>query len=152
MNDEISDLLNNTLEEFLLECVSDKIEEVLELPRMLKDIDYLDNKQEIINKTTKCEILDVEDSFVEKYFLAENEIHIQYKLDFIMQTFIDSEYVWRVQGCAQAELSIPDISVVDWSVFDTQNNDFWEQYRKHKESVHFLNICYTQMECDTIHY
>lgn len=152
MNDEISDLLNNTLEEFLLECVGDKIEEVLELPKMLKDINYLDNKQEIINKTTKCEILDVEDSFIEKYFLAENEIHIQYKLDFIMQTFIDSEYVWRVQGSAQAELSIPDTSVADWSVFDTQNNDFWEQYRKHKESVHFQNISYTQMECDTIHY
>lgn len=148
---DLNNLLNSTLEEFLLECVSNKIEDVSELPKMLKDIGYLDSKQEFIAKTTKCEILDVNDAFVENYFVSGNEIHIQYKLAFILQTFVDSEFIWRVQGCAQSKLSIPDTSLVDWSVFDTQNNKFFEYYKKYKESVHFQDTVYEEIECDTLY-
>ena len=148
---DLDDLLNNTLEEFFLECVGDKIEEVSELPKMLEDIYYLDNKQEFISKTTNCEILGIEDSCVESYCVKENEIHIQYELEFILQTFIDSEFIWRVQGCAQVELSIPETSLVDWSVFDMEDDDFFEQYEKYKEFVRFQNIVYSQIECDTLY-
>lgn len=146
-------LLNDTLEEFLLECVSGKIEEVSELPKMVKDIVYLDDKQELLNKTTGCEILDIEDSFIENYSLSENEIHIQYSLAFILQTFINSEHIWRVQGYAQVECSIPDTRKVEWSVFESQgnNNAFFEQYEKHKEFVRFQNIVYEENECDTLY-
>lgn len=147
---DLNDLLCDTLDEFLLECVCNKIEDVSELPKMLKNIGYLDNKQELIAKTTKCEILDGDDAFVENYFVSGNEIHIQYKLNFILQTFIDSEIIWRVQGCAQLELSIPDTNLADWSVFDTQDSDFFEHYEKYKESVHFQNIVYEEIECDTL--
>ena len=81
---DLDDLLTNVLDEFLLECVCDKIEDVSELPKMLKDIGYLDNKQELIQKTTICEILDGEDAFVENYEVAENEVHIQYTIRFIV--------------------------------------------------------------------
>ena len=118
---------------------------------MLKDIAYLDNKEEFIEKTTECEILDVADAFVEDYFLSGNEIHIQYSLAFILQTFADSEFIWRVQGCAQAELSIPNDNLEEWPVFDEQNNDFFEQYEKYKELVRFHNIAYTDIECDTLY-
>ena len=148
---DLDNLLNKTLEEFLLECVSDKIEDVSELPQMLKDIGYLDRKEEYIAKTTKCEILDVDDGFVENYFVSENEIHIQYQVVFILQTFIDSEFIWRVQGCAKLEFSIPDTNSVDWLVFDMQNNNFFEQYNKIKELVHFKNVVYKEIECDTLY-
>ena len=150
---DLDQLLNDTLDEFLLECVGKKIEEISELPKMLKDIGYLDDKQELLDKTTECEILDIVDYSIENYSLSENEIHIRYSLDFIMQTFIDSEYIWRVQGFAQLEFSIPDTSKVDWSVFELQddNNVFWEQYEKHKEFVRFQNIIYEEIECDTLY-
>ena len=35
---DVNDLVCDTLEEFLMECVGSKIEEVSELPKMLKDI------------------------------------------------------------------------------------------------------------------
>lgn len=147
---DLENLLNNTLEEFLLECVGDKIEDVSELPKMLKDIVYLDRKEEYIAETTRCEILDVDDAFVENYFVSGNEIHIQYEIAFILQTFIHSDYIWRVQGCAQLELSIPDTNTVDWSVFDEQNNNFFEHYEKFKKLVHFQNVAYREIECDTL--
>lgn len=144
-------LLNDVLEEYLLECVSEKIEEISELPKMLKDINYLDDKQEFLNKTTKCEILDVDENFVDDYCVSGNEIHIQYELSFILQTFIDSEFIWRVQGCARSELTIPDTNSMDWSVFDPQDDNFSDDYDKFKELVHFQKISYQEMECDTLY-
>lgn len=41
---DLDNLLNNTLEGFLLEYVGDKIEDVSELPKMLKDITYLEKR------------------------------------------------------------------------------------------------------------
>lgn len=148
---DLNHLLNHTLEEFLLEYVSDKIEDVSELPEMLKEIAYLDNKQELIAQTTACEILDVDTAFVENYSLSENEIQIQYSMTFILQTFIDSRFIWRVQGGAQAALSIPNAGLEEWSVFDEQNSNFFREYEKHKESVRFQNIVYTDVECDTLY-
>lgn len=143
-------LLNDTLEDFLYECVSDKIETVSELPEMLKEIGYLENKQELMDKITWCEVLDAENTSAEDGSVSENRIYFHYELDFILQTFIDSQFLWRVQGCAQFELSIPDSSRVDWTVFDAPNSNFSEQYEKHKELVIFHNIVYTEIECDTI--
>lgn len=127
-----------------------QIKEVSELPKMLKDIYYLADKQELIEQTTGCEMIDIDDSFVEKCDLSGNEIHIQYKIDFILQTFTDSEAIWRVQGSAEVEFSIPDTSQADWSVFDDPDSDFFEQYEKYKTLVHFHQITYTDIECDTL--
>ena len=82
--------------------------------------------------------------------MSGNEIHIQYKIDFILQTFTDSEAIWRVQGSAEVEFSIPDTSQADWSVFDDPDSDFFEQYEKYKTLVHFHQITYTDIECDTL--
>lgn len=40
----LEDLVEETLEEFLLECVCDKVEEVSQLPAILEDIKYLLDK------------------------------------------------------------------------------------------------------------
>lgn len=146
----VEKLLNETLEEFLMECVSKKIEEVSELPKMLQNIGYLDSKDEFISKTARCEILDIEEAFVESYRVSENEIHINYQIAYIMQTFVGSEATWRVQGSASMELSIPDTDSADWSVFDTEPDNFFENYNKFNGLVHFQNVVYSDIECDTL--
>ena len=85
------ELLCDTLEEFLLECTGDKVEEVLELPKMLADIFYLSDKEELLEQTTRCEILDIDDGFVTYDEVVGDEIHIHYSLDFILQTSIGPE-------------------------------------------------------------
>ena len=147
---DLEQLLNDTLEEFFWQYVGDKIEEVSELPEMLKDIHYLMDKQELIAKTTRCEILDSDNCFVDSYSVSGNKIHIEYEIEFILQTFLDSEFIWRVQGCARAKFSIPGPDLVDWSVFDAEDHDFFEDYDKYKEFVQFDKITYTDVECDTI--
>ncbi len=67
-----------------------------------------------------------------------------------MQTFINSEFIWRIQGTIKAQLSIPDTNSVDWLEFDNGDKNFEELYEKYKHLVHFDRIDYVFIEADTI--
>ena len=59
-----------------------------------------------------------------------------------------------MQGCAQAELSIPEAVLNDINDI-MEDDDFDEQIEKYEdileESVSFQNIVYTEVECDTLY-
>ncbi len=141
------EFLEETLEDYLLECVCDKVEEVSELKAMLEDIEYLDDKDKLIADTTHCEILDVDDSYVEDYEVKDGKIHVRYLIDFIMQTFIDDEFIWRVQGTAVAELNIPEENAKEWDGFDSKKFTVDSEYKKLAE---ITKMSYRFIECDTI--
>lgn len=103
----LEDLVEETLEEFLLECVGNKVEEVSQLPAMLDGIEYLMDKDQLIAETDDCEMLEVGDSDVLHCYEEDGKLHIIYTLDYILQTFVDSEFIWRIQGTIKAELSMP---------------------------------------------
>lgn len=147
---QIEDLAEETLEEFLLECAGNKAEEVSQLTAMLDGIEYLADKDELIAETDECEILEVVDSEVERHYKKNGKIHIMYSLDYILQTFSDSEFVWRIQGTIKAHLSIPDEKTVNWSEFDDEKNDFEELYEKYKHLVSFEKIEYCDIEAGII--
>lgn len=146
---DIEELLNDTLEEYLMEVVGDKVEDVAELPNMLKDISYLDNKEELIAKTDYCEILEPGDAEVEDCEEDGGDIHLTYVFDYIMQTFIKDDFIWRIQGTIRAELTITDADSVDWSEFE--DGDFDALYDKFKELVRFDKVKYDFIECDTLY-
>lgn len=147
---DVEELLNETLEEYLMECVGDKVEEVAELPNMLKDINYLDKKEELIAKTDYCEILEPGDAEVEDCEEDDGDIHLTYVFDYILQTFIKGEFIWRIQGTIRAELTISDADSVDWSEYE-EDGDFDELYDKFKALVRFDKIKYDFIECDTLY-
>lgn len=147
---ELEDLVDETLEEFLLECVGNKVEEVSQLPAMLDGIEYLEDKDELIAETTWCEMLEVGDSTVEHCYEKDGKIYIFYSLDYILQTFSDSEFIWRIQGTIKAQLSIPDTKTVNWSEFADSEKSFEELYEKYKHLVHFDRIDYTFIEAGII--
>lgn len=146
----LEDLVEETLEEFLLECVGDKVEEVSQLPDMLKDIEYLKDKDELIAATDECEMFDVGDYMVEHCYEENGKIHVQYSLDYILQTFADSEFVWRIQGTVKVHLSLPDEKTVNWSEFADGEKSFDELYEKYKPLVCFEKIYYYFIEVDII--
>lgn len=59
-----------------------------------------------------------------------------------MQTFVDSEFIWRIQGTIKAELSMPDTNTVDWTEFADEDKSFEELYDKYKDLVNFDRIDY----------
>lgn len=108
----------------LLDIVCEKIEQVSELPEMLKNIGYLDNKEMLIGQTTACEILDISDSVITDQRVSENKVLIDYEIDFIMQTFIEHKIVWRVQAAAKVRLSAPEDENFDPELVDIQSIEY----------------------------
>lgn len=144
----IQELFENSfesMEEFLLNCVGDKIEDVSEIPEMLGDIAYLDNKDSLISQTTKYEILDTEDYHILKYNINNGFINVRFNMDFIMQTFVNSKYIWRIQCMAEAEISIKNNSSIDFEEFDP------DDYKKYTDLIKINNIKYYNAECDTLY-
>ena len=112
------------LNDELLDIVCEKIEQVSELPEMLKNIGYLDNKETLIEQTTACEILDISDSVITDQRVSENKVLIDCEIDFILQTFIDHKIVWRVQAAAKVRLSAPEDEIFDPGLVDIQSIEY----------------------------
>ncbi len=117
---------------------------------MLEGIEYLIDKDKLIAETDECEILYVGDSIVEHCYENNGKIYILYALDYILQTFIDSEFVWRIQGTIKAQLSIPDEKTADWSEFADGKKSFEKLYEKYKGLVRFEKIEYDFIEAEII--
>ena len=146
----LEDLVEGTLDEFLLECVGNKIEEVSQLPYMLEGINYLSDKEELIAETYMCEILGIDDYSAEHCYEEDGKIYIFYSLDYILQTFIGDEFVWRIQGTIKAQLSMPDDKTANWAEFANSEKSFEELYEEYKNLVQFDRIDYVFIEADTI--
>ncbi len=146
----LEDLVEETIEEFLLECVGNKVEEVSQLPAMLDGIEYLMDKEQLIAETDACEMLEVGDSDVLHCYEEDGKLHVIYTLDYILQTFVDSEFIWRIQGTIKAELSMPDTNTVDWTEFADEDKSFEELYDKYKDLVNFDRIDYLFVEAGII--
>lgn len=140
------ELINDILSDFLWEVVGNKTEEVKNLPQMLKDISYLDDKEDIIAKTTECEI-QTSDNFDIINSYEKNEcIVIECEMDFIMHTFIEEENIWSITGVTKCEISIPGIEGYDWEIFKTDAEK--DDLLSHKDIVNFINISFDWVECD----
>lgn len=146
----LEDLVDETLEEFLLECVGNKVEEVSQLPAMLDGIEYLADKDELIAETVMCEMLDVGDSMAEHCYEENGKLYIFYSLDFILQTFSESDFIWRIQGTIKAQLSMPDTNSANWAEFEDSDKSFEELYEEYRPLVHFDRIDYAFIEADII--
>ncbi len=114
---------------------------------MLEGIEYLIDKDKLIAETDECEILYVGDSIVEHCYENNGKIYILYALDYILQTFIDSEFVWRIQGTIKSQLSIPDKKTADWSIVRRRQKRLYEKY---KVLVRFEKIDYAFIEAEII--
>lgn len=143
----IKELFENSfelVEDFILNCVGDKIENISEIPKMLSNIKYLDNKNSLISQTTKCEILDIEDYHILKYSINNRVINIIFNVSFIMQTFVNSKYIWRIQCMAESEINIKNDPSIDFEKFDPDN------YKKYIDLIKINNLKYHDAECDTL--
>ena len=147
---KISECFENSvgaIEDFLLDCVCKKIEAVSELPKMVEKIGYLDDKDSILSRTDECEILDTDSYGMKSHTFGNGKINIKFEVSFILQTFIESEYIWRVQSTARLDIEIPDDSAYNWDDFNPNKINF----QKYKDLVAIKNIEYFQTECDTLY-
>lgn len=144
----IIDLFNDNpelAEDFLLNYMGDKIEEVSELPKMINNIGYIDNKEELLLQTTECEILDIGEYRIKKYDICGEEINVQFDMSFIIQSFVNTKFIWRIQGTVDSDIMIKNDMSYCFENFDPDN------YKEYSDLISVKKLKYYDMECDTLY-
>ncbi|MCM1468163.1 MAG: hypothetical protein NC086_08445 [Alistipes sp.] len=141
------ELLNKLSGTLLLEVISAKVEEVGELPAMLKEIGYIDNKDGIMSEITRCEILDLEPLTITKCLADEGRISISFSLPFILTAWKDKEEIWRITSTAAGSCLVPDIGTINWEEVPFDDMDRIALLSE-SELVELSELRYTGTECD----
>lgn len=144
---EIQELLDVLSETFLWEVVSAHIEQTRFLPDMLLDIGYLENKDEIIQRVDRMEILDSEPLEIFSSYADNGRISFGFEMPFILIAKSGKEQLLRITAITAGRCSIPDENAFDWSAFD------WDDMNKqellvHKDLAEFSELRFEDVECD----
>lgn len=143
------ELLDSLSETFLWETVSAYIEQTRFLPDMLRNVGYLDNKDEIIHKVDKMEIMDSEPLEISDNNADNGRISFGFEMPFVLIAKSGKEQLLRITATAAGKCSIPDESAFDWSAFN------WDDMNKpellsHKDLAEFSELRFEQVECDDL--
>ena len=143
------EFIDGLSETFLWEVVSAYIEQPRFLPDMLRDVGYLDNKDEVIRRVDSMEIMDREPLFI-LYCITENgRIVFGFETPFVLIAKSGNEQLLRITAIFAAKCSIPDENAFDWSAYDWDNMNRTELL-SHKDLAEFSAVRFEDVECDDL--
>lgn len=145
----IQKLLAGLSETFLWEIVSAYIEQTRFLPEMLRDVGYVNNKDEIVRKVDRSEILDSEPLEIFDCNAANGRISFGFAMPFILIAKSGREQLLRITATVAGKCSIPDENAFDWSAFDWGDMSRPELLA-HRDLAEFSELRFEQVECDDL--
>lgn len=143
------ELLDSLSETFLWEAVSAYIEQTRFLPDMLRNVGYLDNKDEVIQRVDGMEILDSEELEISDPNADNGRVSFGFEMPFVLIAKCGKEQLLRITATAAGKCSIPDETAFDWSAYD------WDDMNKsellaHKDLAEFSELRFDYVECDDL--
>ena len=143
------EIIDGLSETFLWEVVSAYIEQPRFLPEMLRDVGYLENKDEVIRRVDSMEILDIEPLYI-LYCITENgKIVFGFETPYVLIARCGKEKLLRITAIFAAKCTIPDENAFDWSAFDW-NNMNRQELLAHKDLAEFSAVRFEDAECDDL--
>lgn len=146
---ETQELLDELSETFLWEIVSACIEQPRFLPDMLRNVGYLENKDEIIQKVDDMEVMDSEEPEIFDSSAENGRISFSFEMPFVLNVRCGKEPLLRITATAVGQCSIPDENAFDWSAFDWEDMDKPELL-SHKDLAEFSELRFEDVECDDL--
>ena len=140
------ELVEEVLYDFLWEVVGDKTEDVDNLPNLLKDINYLDDKEVYLSKITRCEIFNCDEFNINKITDEGSSIVVECEMPYIMSARIEKEAVWSITATTKAQVKIPGVNDYDWTLIENAVSK--QDLLKYKDIVTFKDIQFDWVECD----
>lgn len=146
---ETQELLDELSETFLWEIVSAYIEQPRFLPDMLRNVGYIENKDEITQKVDDMEIMDSEEPEIFDSNTENGRISFGFEMPFVLNVRCEKEPLLRITATAVGQCSIPDESDFDWNAFDWEDMDKPELL-SHKDLAEFSEMSFEDVECDDL--
>ncbi|MDE7399410.1 MAG: hypothetical protein K2N06_07755, partial [Oscillospiraceae bacterium] len=104
---ETQELLDELSETFLWEIVSAYIEQPRFLPDMLRNVGYIENKDEIIQKVDDIEVMDSEEPEIFNSSAENGRISFGFEMPFVLNARCGKEPLLRITATAAGQCSIP---------------------------------------------
>ncbi len=146
------DLVKDLRESLLWQVVKSNVEQLSQLHIMLKGIDYLDNKSDLISKITRCEVIKSEEFKVRKIDIEGSKILVYYTIpSFIIVAWSKESKLLRITATMKGLVAIPDIDQYDWYSKDF-NDMSKEELLENKSLVYILETSYENIECDDMRF
>lgn len=143
-------LLERISETLLWEVVSSCVEQCEQLPVMLNDIDYLEDKSGIIAKAVRCEITE-SDSF-DTFDCTDyvDSLYVSFEMPFVLSVrSAESKPLVKVTATATGQCFMHDCQSPFW-----QNTDFDDMNKQellsYKHLVNVTELRYSNVECDDL--
>lgn len=143
---KILEILSNTL---LWEVISAKLEEINQVSVMLKDIGYLDDKENTIDQINQCEIFDSEPLKMMEVSVQEGKVLINFETSFILSAWHNNEPLLRITAFTAGKCSIPDVEVFDWEKIEVEKMSK-NELLENKMLIEMIELNYIGVECDDL--
>lgn len=143
---EVIEILSTTL---IWEVISEKVENLNQLPIMLGDSRYIENKDTTISQITRCEVLDSESLEIIGFTNYDESIFVVFEMPFVLSAWNESKQLLRITATVTGKYSVPDSKKYDWDNIDFENMGK-KELLEYKELVDILEINYQFVECDDI--
>ena len=132
------------------EAVISEIENVRHLPVLLRDINYLPDKDEFLKSAAWCEIQVCEEFNVIRSSLEDNVLKIEFECPFVLMVWDHNDQaILRITACAEGFCNVGDIDSVNWeamNIIEMKKNEILQ----YKRRVTDLDFVFTDIECDDI--
>lgn len=143
------EVIENIAETVLWTVVAANVEEVDQLPVMLKDIHYLGDKENILTRTTWCEVFDSDFHMIHHIKDGESLL-VAFEMTLLLSTWKQEQQLLRVTATATGTCRIPDIGTYDWENVDLDGMNKHELLKMSKDLVEIVELHYTDVEADNM--
>ncbi len=140
--------LVESLRESLLSIITiSYVEQLNQLPIMLKSFDYLEDKAELISKITRCEVLKSEQFKIRKTDIEGSKLVVHYEIPSVtLAAWSNETQLLKITLTMRGLCAIPDIDQYDWNSKDFSELSK-EEVLENKSLVYILETSYENVDC-----
>ncbi|MBQ9936436.1 MAG: hypothetical protein IJO70_11370 [Lachnospiraceae bacterium] len=137
--------INVIAETLLWENISNYVEQVTELTKIIENSTYID--AEVLERINECQILDTKEFIVTDVIERIGGIQVKFEMPFVLYCWANKKHVLCVTAVASGDCEIPDEEGFDYSSvdFDEMNR---KQLLEFGNIVKINNITYSDVEVD----
>lgn len=144
------ELIEDIKESLLRQVILSYTEQLNQLSVMLRGIEYLEDKNELISRVTRCEVSTSKQLKIRKTDIEGSKLLVYYEMpSFVLAAWSKETQLLRVTVTMKGLCAIPDIDQYDWHSKDFNNMNKAELL-EHKSLVYMLETFYENVECDDL--
>lgn len=130
----------------LWEKVGQQVEQLEQLPIMVREVGYIEQLDEMVEQINECEILDTDSFDVLEIEESEDKLSVTFEMPFVLSAWADKKQLLSIHGMAEGKCSIPQKELVDLDYMKLEDMHKAELL-KLGECVEVNELKYAWIEC-----